>query len=53
MMEFLNNIQFEQAQWLAAIPVVAILLAPFISACGKKAPPRPSTEKSGEQNIKS
>jgi Ca-activated chloride channel family protein len=27
MMEFLNNIQFEQAQWLAAIPVVAIFLA--------------------------
>jgi len=28
---------------------VAILLAPFISACGKKAPPKPPMEKSGEQ----
>jgi predicted small lipoprotein YifL len=28
---------------------VAILLAPFISACGKKALPKPPAEKSGEQ----
>jgi predicted small lipoprotein YifL len=28
---------------------VAVLLAPFISACGKKAPPRPPAEKSVEQ----
>jgi predicted small lipoprotein YifL len=28
---------------------VAILLAPFISGCGKKGPPKPPTEKSGEQ----
>jgi len=32
---------------------VAILLAPLISACGKKAPPKPPVEKSGEQNRKS
>jgi len=34
------------------ICVVAVLLVPFMSACGKKAlpkPPKPSTEKSGEQ----
>jgi predicted small lipoprotein YifL len=35
------------------ICVVAVLLVPFMSACGKKAPPKPPTEKSGEQNIKS
>jgi predicted small lipoprotein YifL len=28
---------------------IAILLAPFISACGKKAPPRPPAKESGEQ----
>ncbi len=28
---------------------VAMLLAPLISACGKKGPPKPPTEKSGEQ----
>jgi hypothetical protein len=37
---------------LVLICFVAILLAPFISACGKKAPPKPPTKKSGEQNIK-
>ncbi len=31
------------------ICVVAVLLTPFMSACGKKAPPKPPTEKSGEQ----
>jgi predicted small lipoprotein YifL len=31
------------------ICVVAVLLVPFMSACGKKAPPKPPTEKSGEQ----
>jgi predicted small lipoprotein YifL len=35
------------------ICVVAVFLVPFMSACGKKAPPKPPTEKSGEQNIKS
>ena len=35
------------------ICVVAVLLTPFMSACGKKAPPKPPTKKSGEQNIKS
>jgi len=34
---------------LVLICVVAILLAPFISACGKKGPPKPPMEKSGEQ----
>jgi predicted small lipoprotein YifL len=29
--------------------VVAILLVPFISACGKKAPPKPPVKNSGEQ----
>jgi hypothetical protein len=32
---------------------IAILVAPFISACGKKAPPRPPEKESGDQNIKS
>ena len=32
--------------------VVAILLMPLISACGKKAPPKPPKEKSGEQRQK-
>ena len=31
------------------ICAVAVLLTPFMSACGKKAPPKPPTEKSGEQ----
>jgi len=31
------------------ICVVAVLLVPFMSACGKKAPPKPPTEKSGEK----
>jgi hypothetical protein len=34
------------------ICLTAILLAPFISACGKKAPPKPPTKESGDQNIK-
>ena len=34
---------------LVLICFVAILLMPFISACGKKGPPRPPTEKSGEK----
>ena len=34
---------------LVLMCVVAILLAPFISACGKKALPKPPMEKSGEQ----
>ena len=37
---------------LVLICFVAILLAPFISACGKKAPPRPPAKESGDQNIK-
>jgi len=36
---------------LVLICFVAILLAPFISACGKKAPPRPPAEKTGEQTL--
>jgi hypothetical protein len=31
---------------------VVMLLVPLFSSCGKKAPPKPPTEKSGEQNIK-
>jgi hypothetical protein len=38
---------------LVLMCVAVILMAPFISACGKKAPPKPPTEKSGEQNKKS
>jgi predicted small lipoprotein YifL len=38
---------------LVLMCVVVILMAPFISACGKKAPPKQPTEKSGEQNKKS
>jgi len=34
---------------LVLICFVTILLMPFISACGKKGPPRPPTEKSGEK----
>ena len=34
---------------LVLMCVVAILLVPFISACGKKAPPKPPVEKSGEK----
>jgi predicted small lipoprotein YifL len=34
---------------LVLMCVAVILMAPFISACGKKAPPKPPTEKSGEQ----
>jgi len=34
---------------LVLICVVGMLLMPVISACGKKAPPRPPAEKSGEQ----
>jgi predicted small lipoprotein YifL len=37
---------------LVLMCVVAILMAPFISACGKKAPPKPPVEKSGEQTPK-
>jgi predicted small lipoprotein YifL len=36
---------------LVLICLVAILVPPFISACGKKAPPKPPMEKSGDQNI--
>jgi len=31
---------------------VAILLGPVVSGCGKKAPPKPPTQVSGEQNTK-
>jgi hypothetical protein len=31
---------------------VAILLATFFSACGKKAPPKPPVKQSGEQSTK-
>jgi predicted small lipoprotein YifL len=34
---------------LVLMCVVVILMAPFISACGKKAPPKPPTEKTGEK----
>jgi predicted small lipoprotein YifL len=34
---------------LVLMCAVVILMAPFISACGKKAPPKPPTEKTGEQ----
>jgi hypothetical protein len=34
---------------LVLMCVVAILMTPFISACGIKAPPKPPVEKSGEQ----
>jgi len=34
---------------LVLMCVVVILMAPFISACGRKAPPKPPTEKTGEQ----
>ena len=34
---------------LVLMCVAVILMAPFISACGKKAPPKPPTEKTGEQ----
>jgi len=37
---------------LVLICFVAILLAPFISACGKKGPPKPPVKNSGDQNIK-
>jgi len=38
---------------LVLMCIVAILSAPFFSACGKKGPPKPPVEKSGEQNRKS
>jgi len=37
---------------LVLICFVAILLMPFISACGKKGPPKPPVKESGGQTIK-
>jgi len=37
---------------LVLICSVAILLGPVVSGCGKKAPPKPPTQVSGEQNTK-
>jgi predicted small lipoprotein YifL len=37
---------------LVLICSIAILLVPLISACGKKAPPRPPAKESGDQSIK-
>jgi len=37
---------------LVLICFIAILLAPLLSACGKKAPPRPPVKESGDQTIK-
>jgi hypothetical protein len=34
---------------LVFICFFAMLLVPLMSACGRKAPPKPPTEKSGEQ----
>jgi hypothetical protein len=36
-------------KWFFLICVGVILMVPFISACGKKAPPKPPVKESGGQ----